>query len=634
MEQEPRLPGLSDHQALPPWDDLPLQNLVKGMATVACVVLLAAAVHGLIYDAPLPTIISLLTFFPVLILALPSCPLPSSQRSLLLSITLITAIGATLVIGRDGSQSVGILALPAVLLIAATTSSFRGYVLLATTTLTMISLISTFEILGFKDTALPPDEIRRRLLITLPLLAGCAVVVRLVAGTLVKTLHRMHVDTLTDLQTSLPNRRALEIVADQQRPATDSRGMRTVLAISIQRLDSLKSLFGYPFGDAVLRHAAEIISAHASPDCFVGRWSNNVFLLLIRHRAASDLPTLCARDIQQSLRAAHLIEGVEVHLDAHCGISFDFEGTLDPSEQIEQALITLDEARQGGADALAEYSDNLSQRIAAEYRYETAIRQAIDKDRVKMAYQPIFTVDGRQVVAVEALMRLCDDEGQLIPAGEAISLAETSGLIHRLGRTILRAILDDIRNWGEYGTPRLPVLVNFSAHQLAEPDMVETLTNNLTAHQLGPGALIVEFTETAAAASDVSLTESLRSLHQAGIPLAIDDFGAGYSSLLRLLELPAALIKFDSALIHRAGQSEMAREFLHHASHLAHSTGASVLIEGVETEAQAIIAEDLGCFAVQGYWYAKPMASEEIPAYLATQQLAPFRIKTPASLAA
>ncbi|MCP5269258.1 MAG: GGDEF domain-containing protein [Zoogloeaceae bacterium] len=612
-------------QRLPEWSEQPLQKLIKGMAWIASAMLAVGTLHGLVYDAPSTAIICIMALAPTAILARQECPLPGSQRSLLLSITLIAAIGAMLIIGQDGSQSPAITALPAVLLIAATSSRLRGYTILATLTILLVALVSSLEILGLKASTQTPEEIRRKLLIVLPLLTGCAIVVRLVAGTLVRTLHRMHVDMLTNSQTGLPNRRALSTMADGLL-AADKRSMGSVIAISIERLDSLENIFGHAFGDAVMRHAAGIIAAHASADCFAGHWSGNVFLLLLRHRASSDHPALCARKIQTTLRSAHLIEGVEVHLDARCGIASDYEGRLAADKQIEYALIALGEAGLGGADGLAEYVEGFSQRIAAEYRYETALRYAIENDRVHMAYQPIFSPDGKQLVAVEALLRLTDMNGLPIPTGEAIRLAEASGLIHRLGLTILRETLQDINIWQDYGAPQLPVLINFSAFQLVEPDMATTIAGILAEHHLATDAIVVEITETAAVSQDGALAETLQALSGLGIPLAIDDFGAGYSSLTRLLDHPAALIKFDNALIHSAERSPAALEFLRRAVHLAHSTRAKVLVEGIENKAQATIASALGCFAVQGYWYEKPIPSEEVPAYLASRTVMPLAL--------
>lgn len=622
MPHPPRIRSLLEQ--LPAWDERPLQQLVKAMAWVAGAALALAIVHNLAYDSTLPALICALALFPTAVLAQPDCPLPSTRRAIVLSATLITAVGAILVTAPDGNRDVTIMTLPAVLLVAALTVNTFAYAVLAVLTILMVIVIGCLEILGLKAGHAPALTGWRSLLDVVMVLAGCATAARLVSASLLQALRRLHLETLVNAQTGLPNRLALERVAN------DFLGGETagsVLAIAIRRLESLDSTFGHAFGDAVIRHAAAIIAAHTGNDCFAGRWGENTFILLCRHPQGADTPRRCAHDIRDELRKAHLIDGVEVHLDADCGACTASESRLRlrPRERIERALIALDEARRSGNDVLTEYDESLSQRISAEYRYESALRQAIENDRVQMVYQPILTADGQQVIALEALLRLTGEDTLPVPTNEAIALAEASGLIHRLGRTILRAVLADIAGWRRAGASPLPTAVNFSALQLARPGIDHALAGYLAEHGLGPEALIAEVTESAFTADN----DTLSALEGSGVPLAIDDFGVGYSTLARLLDMPAELIKFDSSLIHGAEHSAAGHEFLRRTVHLAHATGARVLIEGVESATQAVIAAGLGCYAVQGFWYAKPMPADAIPAFLATRDIADFRPRHP-----
>jgi diguanylate cyclase (GGDEF)-like protein len=604
----------SPHPALPAFDDVPLQRLVKGIARVACALQGFGFIHHLAYGNTMLALVCLIALFPTFILALPSCPLPSKQRPLILSTTLIAVTCALLIVKGDGAQGNSIIALPAVLLIAGLTVSRFHYTILVVATLLLLLAIG----------AASPANSWFDLFNTIVILAACAVTMRLVAGTLLKTLHSQHWETLINTQIGLPNRLGLERTASDF--LLDKAGnVGSVVALSIKRLENLDSTFGHAFGDQALRHAAGIIGKHMSADCIAGRWGGNTFLLLVRHPEHANLPEILARSTQEALRIPQNIFGVDIILDACCGLCTGTDKPLPAADRIERALIAMDEARRIGCDAVVEYREAFSQRIAQEFRYEDALRRTIDSDQVGMAYQPIFHAETNQVIAFEALLRLTDTEGEPVPSLEAIQLAETSGLIHRLGQTILRAVFTDIRVWRQAGAKLLPISVNFSALQLAEVHTAEALSATLAEYGLAPQSIIIEVTETAATSNDSALAQSLAALSALGVPLAIDDFGAGYSSIARLLQTPAELIKFDSTLIQGTDQSSESREFLRRTVHLANSTNARVLIEGIETEAQAKLVRELGCFAAQGYWYAPPMPADAVPGFLAARETAGFR---------
>ncbi|MFA7293423.1 MAG: bifunctional diguanylate cyclase/phosphodiesterase [Rhodocyclaceae bacterium] len=635
-------PPPSLHPALPAWDEAPLQLLVKGMARIGCAVLVFGIIQNILSDTTMRAMVCTFALFPTAALALPNCPLPYTTRALLLSGTLTATISALILIGHEGTRDVSMMALPAVTLIASLTIKRLPFILLTAATLGLVLFVGVLEISGHEALSLPQRPGWRHLASLCILLAGFAVMTRMIANKLLDTLRRLHFETLINSQTGLPNRNALEQVAARfLQGSSGSSG--SVIALSPQRLDSLDSMFGHTFGDAVLRHAASIIGRTASNKCIAGHWGENTFVLLIAPAASSEpettagSPAAMAQEIRLQLRQPHMIDGVAIHLDAHCGLCTGSSTGFSPLERIERALIALDEAKRRSTDAVIEYREEYSQRIALEYRYENALRQAIERKCVRMDYQPILAAEDGKVIALEALLRLSGDDQQPIPALAAIQLAEASGLIHRLGQTIVHAVLADITCWRGSGTPLLPVSINFSALQLTQPELADDLAACLAEHQLGPAAIIAEVTETAATSDDNALAQTLATLAQSGVALAIDDFGSGYASLTRLLDVPAELIKFDCSLIHSAAASSEAHEFLRRTVHLAHSTQARVLIEGIETAAQAKLVNELGCFAVQGYWYAKPMPANAIPAFLADREIACFQptrtLATPPRLA-
>jgi EAL domain-containing protein (putative c-di-GMP-specific phosphodiesterase class I) len=194
-------------------------------------------------------------------------------------------------------------------------------------------------------------------------------------------------------------------------------------------------------------------------------------------------------------------------------------------------------------------------------------------------------------------------------------------LIHRLGDVILDSVLNDIRRWRRASESLLPVSINFSGLQMSRPGFAENLLERLRQYELPGNALILEITETAAISGDAQLAETLATLSAAGVLIALDDFGAGHSSLHRLCEIPADIIKFDRSLIENIGDSERARLFLRKTVELVRVSHPFILLEGIDDLGQAGQVPDMGCHAVQGFWYARPMPADAVPEYLAGCQL-------------
>jgi EAL domain-containing protein (putative c-di-GMP-specific phosphodiesterase class I) len=194
-------------------------------------------------------------------------------------------------------------------------------------------------------------------------------------------------------------------------------------------------------------------------------------------------------------------------------------------------------------------------------------------------------------------------------------------LIHRLGDVILDSVLNDIRRWRQARESLLPVSINFSGLQMSRPGFAESLLERLRQYELPGNALILEITETAAISGDAQLAETLATLSAAGVLIALDDFGAGHSSLHRLCEIPADIIKFDRSLIENIGDSERARLFLRKTVELVRVSHPFILLEGIDDLGQAGQVPEMGCHAVQGFWYARPMPADAVPEYLAGCQL-------------
>lgn len=630
---EPRLTGFPEISRfgshLPPVDETDLLRLLRLIATLLAALLvtffLVAISTGRFVQAPIIAVSAIA--FAVLGRGYPS--LDNTRLASTLAIGLTVLVSLMVIISNEGIRNVSVLAYPAILILASLTVSSMQFIAIAIGVCTTAVGLGMLEYHHLREVANAAPLGRPHLLILLLILTGTAAIARVLAHHWLRSLYRAHWLTLIDSLTGLPNRRALYTRADSFLREARTAGLSTsVIALHIERIDHINHTFGHALGDGALRKLAEELKALVGPDCLIARHGGNTFLALLRGTSARAGAGALAQQLIAITRKEQNVHGVALRLDGTCGLRTESpdetrqqSGTpADANSLIEEAFIALDIAlKQGGGNAL-EFASEYGERVRGDFLIESTVRAAIDSTRVEMHYQPFLSQPGGQVIAMEALLRLRSPDGQPLPAITAIELAEASGLIHRLGDVILDSVLTDIARWRKTRESLLPVSVNFSGLQMSRPGFARNLLDRLRQHDLPGRALILEITETAAISGNARLTETLATLSAAGMLIAIDDFGAGHSSLHRLCEIPADIIKFDRSLIEHIGESQRARLFLRKTIDLVNVSHPFILLEGIDDPAQAGQVSESGCHAVQGFWYARPMPADAVPGYLAGRQ--------------
>jgi EAL domain-containing protein (putative c-di-GMP-specific phosphodiesterase class I) len=243
---------------------------------------------------------------------------------------------------------------------------------------------------------------------------------------------------------------------------------------------------------------------------------------------------------------------------------------------------------------------------------ENDLRRALERDELRLHYQPLVDLKTNAIVGFEALVRWQHPTRGLVPPLAFIPLAEETGLIASLGRWVLETACRQAYAWrtaGPGGTP-LVMSVNLSARQFAQPDLVEIVTGILESTHLAPGSLELEITESVVMDQSEVGIRTLRRLRDLGVKLVLDDFGTGYSSLAYLKHLPLDTIKIDQSFV--AGLASAAdRSIVEAVIALAHGLDIGVVGEGIETEDQLRILQGLSCDLGQGYLFARPLPATE-----------------------
>ena len=255
------------------------------------------------------------------------------------------------------------------------------------------------------------------------------------------------------------------------------------------------------------------------------------------------------------------------------------------------------------------------------------LRRAIEDGDLQLVFQPMVRFAEGRAHAFEALARWTHPQRGEIPPDRFISLAEQHGLIEPLGRWVLHEAVDQLRRWRDAGLSMgdMEMSINVSRVQLSRRGLAEEIFEALTARGIPPWQLVIEVTESAVMDDPEVANATLDALAQAGVRVALDDFGVGQSSLACLCDLPLDALKLDRGFITSLASSRQAAAIVRAVCDMARTLGFSVVAEGVETEAQSQVVEALGCDIGQGFLYARPVSPQEIPAIVAEldRRLAP-----------
>jgi diguanylate cyclase (GGDEF)-like protein/PAS domain S-box-containing protein len=382
-------------------------------------------------------------------------------------------------------------------------------------------------------------------------------------------------------------------------------GQVCVIYIDVDRFKVINDSHGHAAGDQVLRTLGMRLATLTPDDALVARLGGDEFAIA--------LPGLLARAealgeaIVRSCDVAFDIPGGQLTVTVSVGVC-----AAVPGESAEAALQSADlamyAAKQGGRDRIKMFDDGMRLDTQRRVTAEQMLREALDGDlerTLPVWFQPIVSLRTRQIVGAEALIRLASANGDLVPPGIFIPIAEDTGLVVPLGEHVLRTALKHLQLWGD----RLPyVSVNVSPRQLSEVGFVPMLTRELAASGLQDRSrLVLEITETSLLQSSVDLKHRLDSIKALGVRLALDDFGTGYSSLTWLQSVPADLVKLDRSFVAGLATDPDKAAIISAVLWLAKALGMSVIAEGVEEEEDAAMLARNNCPSAQGYLFSRPV---------------------------
>ena len=429
---------------------------------------------------------------------------------------------------------------------------------------------------------------------------------------------------LHDPLTGLPNRTLLLDRLSHALAGARRDGRRVaVLFCDLDRFKVVNDSLGHETGDALLLTAAERIMSCVRDGDTAARFGGDEFVVLCEETGGDSIHRV-ARRLARVLGAPYRIAGREVFVTASIGIAMSEDGQDDPSDLLRDADAAMYLAKDRGRDRIELFSADMRDRALARLEVENDLRRALDRDELRLHYQPYVQLgEHGSVVGCEALVRWQHPDRGLLGPAEFVALAEETGLIHALGKWVLEEACRALATAPDDATC---VAVNVSPHQLADHRFVDTVRGVLAAYEVAPRRLCLEITETAVIGDLDCALDALHDLRALGVRLALDDFGTGYSALSYLRLLPVDLIKIDRSFVARLADSPRDRAIVEGIISLAHALGLVVVAEGVERNDEARALVELGCDLAQGFLFARP--AEGLPTGATARQLV---LATPAA---
>ena len=431
-----------------------------------------------------------------------------------------------------------------------------------------------------------------------------------------------------DALTGLANRAQLEDHLAKALARAERAGAAVALLyLDLDNFKLVNDSFGHAVGDEVLQAVAGRMERALRAGDVLARHGGDEFLVLLSDLDGEprDAAETVALKLVAALRRPFAISGLEFQIDATVGISL----YPDDADSADALLRHADAAMYAGKGTgpVAVYAEGTADprgRLSMTRR----LRHALAQGELELHYQPIVTLADGAPFGAEALLRWRDPERGLVPPMEFLPVAEESGLIEPIGEWVAGALCRQARAWLDEGIePQLAF--NVSLHQLAPQRFAATLASCLRGYRLDPGRFIAEITESATMRDPARVEHALRELHELGIRLAIDDFGAGYSSLGRLQQMPVDILKIDRSFLLRLTEGESAAAVIGTIVQLAAALGMDAIAEGVETEAQRATLIARGCERGQGYLFGRPMPAPELTALFAARTPPPAPARPP-----
>jgi diguanylate cyclase (GGDEF)-like protein len=420
---------------------------------------------------------------------------------------------------------------------------------------------------------------------------------------------------LHDPLTNLPNRALFRDRVEHALARTTWRQQQiAVMFFDLDRFKPINDTWGHHVGDLALVDVADRLRRTVRAGDTVARLGGDEFAILLEDLDDAGEAIRVARRIHDALREPIQVRGRPIALRASLGIALSDGEPIEVDALIRDADVAMYTAKKRGGSRYVVFETSMRAGLADRLELEMELRRAVSQQQVQVHYQPLVNLATGEIAGAEALARWTSATRGPVPPDVFIPLAEETGLIVPLGRSILEQACRQARKWHDSFPSRKPLTlsINVSPIQLGREDFVQDVARILEMTRVIPETITLEITESALMEDTDLSMRALAQLKALGVRLAIDDFGTGYSSLNYLQRMPIDILKIDRSFVDRIDHGDDELAFARAIVELARTLSLRTVAEGIEMEAQAEHLGQLGCDLGQGYLYSRPVPSDEM----------------------
>lgn len=423
-----------------------------------------------------------------------------------------------------------------------------------------------------------------------------------------------------DQLTHLPNRYLLETELNHRINSAKRFDEKfAILFIDLDNFKFINDTMGHAYGDILLQSVAKQLTAHLRDYDMVARFGGDEFVLLMPQIKDNTEVVAVVDKIIKEFSSVFYLDKEEAFITTSIGISMFPDDGKTVGELLQHADAAMYRAKDAGRGRYCFFTQAMNDELRRHQLITSELRSSLAKQEFSLNYQPLVDPQTGNIKSCEALIRWRPVEGELISPTEFIRVAEKSELIIRIGEWVINEGCRQRAEWKEMGLLDFRIDINLSGRQFLQNNFMDILERYLAKYHLSASEIGIELTESVLIQADKNNSSNLNNLNESGMHISIDDFGTGYSSLSCLRRLPVHNLKIDQEFIRDAPKNDSDRCIMEAIVAVGHRLGLTVIAEGIETEEQHKLAQEIGCDLEQGFFLHKPMESNELYTLLARQ---------------
>ena len=416
-----------------------------------------------------------------------------------------------------------------------------------------------------------------------------------------------------DALTGLPNRRLLQDRLEKALAGARRHNERVALLfLDLDRFKIINDSLGHSIGDLLLGEVAERLKKWARAQDTVARIGGDEFIVALTTVQDVHNVAAAAERLMDAMTGEFVVQGHSFSVSCSIGLSIFPEHGLDAETLIKNADAAMYCAKDNGRNNFRFFTEDMNAQVTERLTMENSLRLALDRQELFLVYQPQMDIATEKIIGLEALLRWRHPGLGLVPPDKFIRIAENCGLILPIGEWVLRSACAQARKWQDDGLPPLPIAVNVSAVQFRQDGFRDLIGRVLAETGLASQYLELELTESLLLSSVDVIFSVLQELKNMGLKLAIDDFGTGFSSLSYLRQFPISRLKIDRSFVRDVALNSDDAAITTAIISMAKGLNLKVIAEGVEDEAQMAFLRAHQCDEIQGYYFSRPLAPDEV----------------------